>query len=111
MVSAADVPSSSTSAAMRTQILILVRSLSRFSQSSQQLQLNVPADVVSYVELGRNPDIYTREFVEGTQRLNQERKGRSEAYAAFRDALAKEIKSELPELQTGVDDVLRRTGG
>lgn len=96
---------------MRTQILTLIRSLARFSQSSQQLQLNVPTDVVSYVESGRNPDIYTREFVEATQRLNQERKGRSEAYAAFRDALAKEITKELPDLRTGVDDVLRRTGG
>ena len=110
-MSAADYPSSDTSTTIRSQLLTLLRSLSRFSGSSQHLGLSVPADVIAYVEAGRNPDIYTREFVEATQRLNQERKGRSESYAAFRDVLANEIATEMPDLKHDVEGVLDRTNG
>lgn len=104
-------PSPEASSIMRTQIFNFVISLDRFATASGQLTHSVPYDVVRYIEAGRNPDIYTREFVEAAQRLNQERKGRSDAYAAFRDVLAKEITNGVPDLQRDMDRVLRRTGG
>lgn len=57
---------------------------------------------------GRNPDIYTREFVELVQRGNQELKGKSEAFASFRDVLGEEIRKAMPELES---DVLRILSG
>ena len=51
---------------------------------------------------GRNPDIYTREFVEGARRSNQLMKGKMEAFGSFRDVLATEMARAMPELR---DDV------
>lgn len=83
----------------------------RFSRSSRKLDLDVPSDVVNYVENGRNPDIYNRDFVEAAQQMNQSMKGRSAAYAQFRDALAREMKGGMPEIAEEVDTVLSNTGG
>lgn len=111
LVQATDFPTQNTASTLRSELLIVLRALISFSRCSQQLDLTVPTDVIAYVEAGRNPDIYTREFVEAAQKLNQERKGRSESYAVFRDALAKEIKEGVPDLRAEVDGVLARTGG
>lgn len=71
----------------------------------------MPPEIIEYVENGRNLDIYTREFVEVAQRMNQQLKGKSEAFAGFRDALAREIAAALPELRGEVEGVLGRSGG
>jgi len=71
----------------------------------------LPPEVISYVESSRNPDIYTREFVELVQKLNQQLRGRSQAYADFRDVLAREMMSALPECRNDVRRVVESTGG
>lgn len=71
----------------------------------------MPPEVIDYVERSRNPDIYTREFVELVQRLNQQLKGRSQAYADFRDVLAREMMSALPDCREDVRRVVESTGG
>jgi mediator of RNA polymerase II transcription subunit 10 len=71
----------------------------------------VPPELLAYVDNGRNPDIYTREFVEGARRSNQLMKGKIEAFASFRDVLATEIARALPELRSDVERVLEETGG
>ena len=60
---------------------------------------------------GRNPDIYTREFVEGARRSNQLMKGKMEAFSSFRDILATEMGKAMPELREDVGKVLEATGG
>ncbi|KMU91495.1 hypothetical protein CIHG_09247 [Coccidioides immitis H538.4] len=67
----------------------------------QSIQL--PPEIIDYVDAARNPDIYTREFVELVQKSNQELKGKMEAFASFRDVLAKEMASAMPECKTGLD--------
>ncbi|KAL1894226.1 RNA polymerase II mediator complex subunit [Sporothrix stenoceras] len=67
---------------------------------------SVPRDLVQYVEAGRNPDIYTREFVELVRRTNQLRAGKRGAFAQFRDTLAGQIRSALPELGGDVDRIM-----
>ncbi|KAI1800632.1 mediator complex, subunit Med10 [Daldinia bambusicola] len=67
----------------------------------------VPPELVEYVENGRNPDIYTREFVEAVRRGNQLMRGKQHAFAAFRDVLAAEMERAMPELR---DDVARVLG-
>lgn len=63
------------------------------------------------MEDGRNPDIYTREFVEMARRKNQLMKGKSEAFGSFRDVLAREMETALPEMREAVSQVLQNTGG
>jgi mediator of RNA polymerase II transcription subunit 10 len=71
----------------------------------------LPPELLEYVDSGRNPDIYTREFVENFRRTNQIAKGKLEAFGAFRDVLAKEMISAMPELKEDVKRVVKETGG
>ncbi|RDW93324.1 mediator complex subunit NUT2 [Aspergillus mulundensis] len=71
----------------------------------------LPPEIIDYVDASRNPDIYTREFVELVQRGNQDLKGKKEAFADFRDVLAREMRSAMPEVRGEVDRVIQATGG
>ena len=62
------------------------------------------------MQTGRNPDIYTREFVELIQRNKSHLQGKSEALLNFRDVLAEEISRAWPELKEPVQDVLDGKG-
>ena len=70
---------------------------------------HVPTELIQYVENGRNPDIYTREFVEVVRRGNQLMRGKLHAYESFRDVLAGEMRTALPELRDDVDQVVAAT--
>ena len=72
---------------------------------------SVPPELLEYVENGRNPDIYTREFVELVRRGNQLMRGKVRAFAAFRDVLAEQMAQGMPELRADVERVLEATGG
>ena len=63
------------------------------------------------MEESRNPDIYTREFVEMVMRYNQQQKGRSEAFGNFRDILGKHLASGIPGMAVDVKQVVEATGG
>lgn len=89
----------------------LFQSLLQLVQTSRRLPIGLPPEIIDYVERSRNPDIYTREFVELVQRLNQQLKGRSEAYADFRDALAREMTSALPDCRDDIRKIMESTGG
>ncbi|KAL1839747.1 hypothetical protein VTJ49DRAFT_1213 [Mycothermus thermophilus] len=71
----------------------------------------IPEPLIHYVENGRNPDIYTREFVELVRRMNQLARGKAHAFASFRDVLAREMAAALPEVREDVARVLEATGG
>lgn len=64
-----------------------------------------------YVEDGRNPDIYTREFVEIVAKQNQFMNGKMRAFGEFRDVLAEQISSAFPELSEDVEMVLGKSAG
>lgn len=66
-------------------------SLQKLSAASVALPASVPPEIIDYIEDGRNPDIYTREFVELVQKNNMYLKGKSEACRGFRDVLAEEL--------------------
>jgi mediator of RNA polymerase II transcription subunit 10 len=89
----------------------LVRNLVTLANSAPNLPVIIPPDVIHYVQDGRNPDIYTREFVELTMRNNQKLKGKTEAFAQFRDILAKDLVGAVPELKSDVKRVVESTGG
>jgi mediator of RNA polymerase II transcription subunit 10 len=89
----------------------LVQNLVKLSQSAPSVHVDIPPEVTSYVEGSRNPDIFTREFVETVQRMNQLLNGRTDAYLLMRDTLAKDIISAIPELREDVREVVESTGG
>lgn len=68
--------------------------------------ISLPPEIIDYVDSSRNPDIYTREFVELVQKSNQDLKGKAEAFESFRDILAKEMVAALPELKGEVERTL-----
>ncbi|KAI1337939.1 mediator complex, subunit Med10 [Xylariaceae sp. FL0016] len=70
---------------------------------------HIPPELVTYVDNGRNPDIYTREFVELVRRGNQVLAGKQRAFASFRDVLAREVEAAMPELREDVALVVRST--
>ncbi|KAL8667319.1 MAG: hypothetical protein Q9202_000893 [Teloschistes flavicans] len=84
----------------------LAGSLATLSNDASTLPTQITPEIIEYVDEGRNPDIYTREFVEVVQKSNQYMKGKSEAFAGFRDALAQEIVKAWPEMKADVDQVL-----
>ncbi|PYI07205.1 mediator of RNA polymerase II transcription subunit 10 [Aspergillus sclerotiicarbonarius CBS 121057] len=73
--------------------------------------IQLPPEIIDYVDASRNPDIYTREFVELIQRGNQDLRGKKEAFGSFRDVLAREMRGAMPEVRGEVDRVLAATGG
>ncbi|KAL9017169.1 MAG: hypothetical protein Q9185_005498 [Variospora sp. 1 TL-2023] len=85
----------------------LVGSLSTLSKDASTLQTRIPPEIIDYVDEGRNPDIYTREFVELVQKGNQYLKGKSDAFIGFRDALADEITKAWPDMKKDVENVLQ----
>ncbi|TWU75804.1 RNA polymerase II mediator complex subunit [Metarhizium rileyi] len=99
---------------------VLSNEIKTFSSSLQALHATtsgsaslpcVPPELLEYVENGRNPDIYTREFVELVRRGNQLMRGKMHAFGEFRDVLAREMAAALPEVRADVDRVVRETGG
>lgn len=95
----------------------LKRNVDRMKQLNQQAndpesQLQsflVPLDVLQYIEDGRNPDVYTREFVEAIRRSNQYQRAKIHGLNKLRDSLAEKIIDELPELKVQVESILDRT--
>ncbi|KAK8221554.1 mediator of RNA polymerase II transcription subunit 10 [Phyllosticta capitalensis] len=106
-----DFQGTNTEDAMKREITELLANLLQLSRQASNVSLMVPPEIVAYVESGRNPDIYTREFAEVVQKKNQNLKGKSEAYAQFRDILAKKIITAFPELEADARRVVQNTGG
>jgi mediator of RNA polymerase II transcription subunit 10 len=73
--------------------------------------IQIPPEIIDYVDAARNPDIYTREFVELVQRGNQDLRGKKEAFASFTDVLATEMRSAMPECRREVDRIVANTAG
>lgn len=69
----------------------------------------VPIDLIQYVESSRNPDIYTREFVEQTRRWNQIMRGKMNSFSLFADVLAEQITAAMPELREDVIKVMDKS--
>lgn len=81
------------------------------SQTAPLVQIDIPPEVTNYVESSRNPDIYTREFVELVQRTNQMLKGRGEAYRFLQEQISWQLSNAVPELQNDVTRVVEATAG
>ncbi|KAA8568750.1 hypothetical protein EYC84_007744 [Monilinia fructicola] len=70
---------------------------------------SVPTEILHYVDNGRNPDIYTREFVELARKNNQLMRGKMQAFGSFRDVIAGEMEKVFPELGEDIKMVVEAT--
>lgn len=89
----------------------LVQSLADLSRTAPSLATAVPMELIQYVQSARNPDIYTRQFVELVMELNQKLKGKTEAFGAFQTILAKELIRGIDGIETDVRNAVEITGG
>lgn len=88
-----------------------MQNLVKLSNTAPSISVDIPPEVTTYVESSRNPDIYTREFVELVQRTNQMLKGRAEAYRFLQEQVAWQLSNAVPELRSDVVKVVEATGG
>lgn len=89
----------------------LVQNLVKLSQTAPSVHVDIPPEVTAYVEASRNPDIFTREFVETVQRMNQMLKGRTDAYRFLQETLARDFIDGIPELKDDITKTVEATGG
>lgn len=89
----------------------LIQNLVKLSQTAPSVHIDIPPEVTQYVEGSRNPDIFTREFVETVQRMNQMLKGRANAYRLLQETLARDFIQGVPELRDDITKTVEATGG
>ena len=88
----------------------LLIALVKLTDAAPHVAIAIPPEVTSYVENSRNPDVFTREFVETVQRMNQMLKGQTQGYRLMQDLLAKAVIKGIPELEDDVKKVVELTG-
>lgn len=104
-------PNPTTLSSTLTTLTSSLHSIHEITSTSPHPSPGVPETLIHYVENGRNPDIYTREFVELVRRMNQLMRGKMGGFRQFRDVLAREMEGAMPEVRGDVERVLGGTGG
>ena len=66
----------------------------------------IPPEIIQYVDEGRNPDIYTREFMESIIRYNQNINGKRKAFSDFSDIFAEELIKGVPGVESQVKKIM-----
>ena len=89
----------------------LTQSLSKLSSLASSptnpiQSIRLPPEILDYVDGGRNPDVYTREFVEVVQRGNAVLNGKQDAFKRFSEIFAEELLSVMPETEKEVNRVM-----
>jgi mediator of RNA polymerase II transcription subunit 10 len=83
----------------------------KLSRTAPSVNIDIPPEVTNYVENSRNPDIFTREFVETVQRMNQMLKGRTDALRMLQEQIAWQLTNVIPELKDDMVKAVQATGG
>lgn len=63
---------------------------------NQFMDVNIPLELLKYLDDGKNPQLYTKECLERTLAKNKEVNGKIECYKKFRTLLLKELGEEMP---------------
>jgi mediator of RNA polymerase II transcription subunit 10 len=72
--------------------------------------VRIAPEIVDYVDEGRNPDIFTREFVENVQRGNAVINGKKQAFRDFSVILAQKMKEGVGGVDSQVDRIMQNAG-
>jgi mediator of RNA polymerase II transcription subunit 10 len=72
--------------------------------------IDLAPEIVDYVDDGRNPDIFTRDFVELVQRGNAVLNGKKQAFRDFSQVFARALKEGIGGVDKHVDMVMENAG-
>lgn len=70
-------------------------------------QIRIAPEIIDYVDDGRNPDIFTRDFVELVSRGNAVINGKQQAFRDFSQIFAEALKKGFPSLSDDVDRIMK----
>lgn len=87
----------------------IVNQLASLNAIDRLKEFPIPVDIISYIEDGRNPDIYTREFLEVNAKSNARLKGKFQNFNKLQQVLSEKVAQEFPELKSTIDDINERT--
>ncbi|KAG0299440.1 Mediator of RNA polymerase II transcription subunit 10 [Linnemannia gamsii] len=88
----------------------LTKQLGEIEQFKDQLDMMVPWEVLSYIEDGKNPDLFSKTFVEAVAGENQFTNGKVTAMKAsvsFEAALAQNLGDAFPEDMAEYNQILQ----
>ncbi|KAF9919671.1 Mediator of RNA polymerase II transcription subunit 10 [Linnemannia zychae] len=75
----------------------LTKQLAEIEQFKDQIDMMVPWEVLSYIEDGKNPDSFSKTFVEAVAGENQFTNGKITAMKSFEAALTQNLGNTFPE--------------
>lgn len=88
----------------------LVSELRSAAQNADSLENTaVPTAVIEYLEDGRNPDIYSREFIETLVMQNQFIRGKMVAMAQFKDILVAQLSEQFDWMKDDLQNAAKMT--
>ncbi|ORY82146.1 mediator of RNA polymerase II transcription subunit 10, partial [Protomyces lactucae-debilis] len=97
---ASDFGASSSNDQLFERINDLVSKYAELDDLQKAVDIDIPQDVLEYIEAGRNPTVYTRQFSEAVVRDNQYLNGKLQGYEDFASCLLDELQRQFPETKT-----------
>ncbi|KAI7823867.1 transcription factor subunit Med10 of mediator complex-domain-containing protein [Gamsiella multidivaricata] len=85
----------------------LIAQLSDIEGFKDKLDMMVPWEVLSYIEDGKNPDLFSKSFVEAVAGENQFTNGKITALKSFEAALTQNLGSAFPEEMMDYEKILK----
>jgi len=76
------------------QVVTSLRDIDRLKDTIQDVQL--PIEVFDYIDSGKNPQYYTRDYMERALSKNEEVKGKIDYYKKFKSILIEELTKVFP---------------
>lgn len=84
------------------QVVSSLKDIDKLKDTIQNVQL--PIEVFEYIDQGKNPQIYTKDYMERALTKNEQVKGKIEYYKTFKSKLIEELniyfKNEMIKYQT-----------
>lgn len=76
------------------QVVSSLRDIDRIKDSIQDVQL--PIEVFEYIDSGKNPQIYTKDYMDKALRKNEQVNGKIDYYKRFKLILIEEMQKVFP---------------
>jgi len=74
----------------------IISSFRQLESLRGSVDIEIPYQVLDYIDKGSNPELYTHDLLEQCIEKNEATKGKIEAFETFRNALAEEISTTFP---------------
>ncbi|KAF9374168.1 Mediator of RNA polymerase II transcription subunit 10 [Podila verticillata] len=85
----------------------LISQISDIEAFKDKLDIMVPMEVLSFIEDGKNPDLFTKSFIECVAGENQFTNGKITAMKSFESSLSQNLGALFPEEMDEYQDILK----